>query len=93
MVEPYASLIWWVAGCLLVVVVSEVIAAKGASKWGAWRNRLKWVHLPVWVLTLTVLTITDTVAQPGLRGCAGIYYSPRVPKPVLRWLILGHYQR
>ena len=72
MVEPYASLIWWVAGCLLVVVVSEVIAAKGVSKWGAWRNRLKWVHLPVWVLTLTVLTITDTVAQPGTKAYGAV---------------------
>lgn len=68
MLEPYASLIWWLAGCLLVVTMCEVIAARGTSKWGAWRNRVKWVHVPVWVLTLTLLTITDTIAQPGTKA-------------------------
>ena len=72
MVEPYSSLIWWLASCLLVVTICEVIAARGTSKWGAWRDRVKWVHLPVWVLTLTVLTITDTVAQPGTKAYGGI---------------------
>lgn len=72
MIEPYASLIWWLAGCLLVVAICEVIAARGTSKWGAWLDRVKWVHAPVWVLTLTVLTITDTVAQPGTKAYGGI---------------------
>ena len=72
MLEPYLSLIWWLAGCLLVVTICEVIAARGTSKWGAWRNRVKWVHLPIWVLTLTVLTITDTVAQPGTKAFGAV---------------------
>lgn len=72
MIEPYVSLIWWLAGCLLVVVICEVIAARGTSKWGAWRDRVKWVHVPVWVLVLTLLTITDTVAQPGTKAYGGI---------------------
>ncbi len=72
MLEPYASLIWWLAGCLLVVTMCEVIAARGTSKWGAWRNRVKWVHVPVWVLTLTLLTITDTIAQPGTKAFGAV---------------------
>lgn len=72
MLEPYLSLIWWLAGCLLVVTICEVIAARGTSKWGAWRNRVKWVHLPIWVLTLTVLTIIDTVAQPGMKAFGAV---------------------
>lgn len=72
MVEPYSSLIWWLAGCLLVVTICEVIAARGTSKWGAWRDRVKWVHVPVWVLILTLLTITDTVAQPGTKAFGAV---------------------
>lgn len=72
MIEPYPSLIWWHASCLLVVTICEVIAARGTSKWGAWRDRVKWVHVPVWVLTLTVLTITDTVAQPGTKAFGAV---------------------
>lgn len=72
MLGPYLSLIWWLAGCLLVVTICEVIAARGTSKWGAWRNRVKWVHLPIWVLTLTVLTIIDTVAQPGMKAFGAV---------------------
>ena len=72
MVEPYSSLIWWLTSCLLVVTVCEVIAARGTSKWGAWRNRVKWVHVPVWVLTLTLLTITDTIAQPGTKAFGAV---------------------
>lgn len=72
MLEPYLSLIWWLAGCLLVVTMCEVIAARGTSKWGAWRNRVKWVHVPVWVLTLTLLTITDTIAQPGTKAFGAV---------------------
>mgnify|MGYP000920631949 FL=1 len=72
MLEPYVSLTWWLAGCLLVVTICEVIAARGTSKWGAWRDRVKWVHVPVWVLVLTVLTITDTVAQPGTKAFGAV---------------------
>lgn len=72
MIEPYVSLIWWLAGCLLVVTICEVIAARGTSKWGAWRDRVKWVHVPVWVLILTLLTITDTVAQPGTKAFGAV---------------------
>lgn len=71
MIEPYTSLIWWIAGCLLVVVACEVTAIRGTSKLGAWRNRLKWVHVPVWVLIFTLFTVTCTIAQVDV-GAFGI---------------------
>ena len=69
MLEPYASLIWWLTGCLLIVIACEAIAIRGASKRNiTWRNKLKWVHVPVWVLILVLFTVACSVAQLGVEA-------------------------
>ena len=62
MVEPYVSLLWWAVGCLVLVVVCEVVAIGFGCRW-SWCRWFGLVHVPVWVLMVTLFGVACSAGQ------------------------------